>query len=210
LVAVFCVESIAPAAAQTASEAERLAGTLPPVLVSPPKKRSSRDTHHTAQDNRRRGRTDVARIPRPTAPTNPNASQGSSPTPLNSNAVAASASRLGLTVRETLATVEVVGERTIQERGYRTVSDVAQGAAGVTAGDNPAEPAAFSMRGFTNSQINTLYNGIKIGPQNMTSRITDTANLEAVEFLKGPASLTSGEGSDIPNLTLSRSMAGAF
>ena len=34
------------------------------------------------------------------------------------------------------------------------------------------------MRGFTNSQINMLYNGIKIGPQNMTSRITDTANLE--------------------------------
>ena len=50
------------------------------------------------------------------------------------------------------------------------------------------------MRGFTNSQINTLYNGIKIGPQNMTSRIMDTANLESVEFLKGPASLLSGEG----------------
>ena len=82
----------------------------------------------------------------------------------------------------------------MREQGYRTVSDVAQGAVGVTSGDNPAEPSAFSMRGFTNSQINTLYNGIKIGPQNMTSRITDTANLEAVEFLKGPASLMSGEG----------------
>ena len=116
------------------------------------------------------------------------------PTPLNSNAVAESASRLGLTVRETPATVEVISAETIREQGYRTVSDVAQGAVGVTAGDNPAEPSAFSMRGFTNSQINTLYNGIKIGPQNMTSRIMDTANLEAVEFLKGPASLMSGEG----------------
>ena len=82
----------------------------------------------------------------------------------------------------------------MQEQGYRTVSDVAQGAVGVTSGDNPAEPSAFSMRGFTNSQINVLYNGIKIGPQNMTSRIMDTANLESVEFLKGPASLMSGEG----------------
>lgn len=82
----------------------------------------------------------------------------------------------------------------MREQGYRTVSEVAQGAVGVTSGDNPAEPAAFSMRGFTNSQINMLYNGIKIGPQNMTSRITDTANLAAVEFLKGPASLMSGEG----------------
>ena len=50
------------------------------------------------------------------------------------------------------------------------------------------------MRGVTNSQVNILYNGIKIGPQNMTSRFTDTANLDRVEFLKGPASLLSGEG----------------
>ncbi|CUU20093.1 Outer membrane vitamin B12 receptor BtuB CDS [Bradyrhizobium sp.] len=115
-------------------------------------------------------------------------------TPLNTNVVAESASRLGLTVQETPATVEVISAATMREQGYRTVSEVAQGAVGVTSGDNPAEPAAFSMRGFTNSQINMLYNGIKIGPQNMTSRITDTANLAAVEFLKGPASLMSGEG----------------
>ena len=115
-------------------------------------------------------------------------------TPLNTNVVAESASRLGLTVREIPATVEVIDQQTIREQGYRTVSEVAQGAVGVTSGDNPAEPSAFSMRGFTNSQINTLYNGIKIGPQNMTSRVMDTANLESVEFLKGPASLMSGEG----------------
>ncbi|AHY51796.1 hypothetical protein BJS_06648 [Bradyrhizobium japonicum SEMIA 5079] len=108
--------------------------------------------------------------------------------------MAESASRLGLTVRQIPATVEVISAETMREQGYRTVSEVAQGAVGVTSGDNPAEPAAFSMRGFTNSQINMLYNGIKIGPQNMTSRITDTANLQAVEFLKGPASLISGEG----------------
>jgi len=115
-------------------------------------------------------------------------------TPLNTGVVAESASRLGLSIREVPATVEVVSRQTMQEQGYRTVSDVAQGAVGVTSGDNPAEPSAFSMRGFTNSQINVLYNGIKIGPQNMTSRIMDTANLESVEFLKGPASLMSGEG----------------
>ena len=50
------------------------------------------------------------------------------------------------------------------------------------------------MRGFTHSQINTLYNGLKIGPQNMTSRVMDTGNLERIEILKGPASLMSGEG----------------
>jgi len=107
---------------------------------------------------------------------------------------ATSASRLGLTVRETPASIDVVPREQLAERGLRTVSEAAQGAVGVLAGDFPAEPAAFSMRGFANSQINTLYNGIKIGPPNMTSRVMGTAHLERVEFLKGPASLMSGEG----------------
>jgi iron complex outermembrane receptor protein len=128
------------------------------------------------------------------APSPPSGGGEVAHTPLNTNAVAESASRLGLTVREIPATVEVIDQQTIREQGYRTVSEAAQGAVGVTSGDNPAEPSAFSMRGFTNSQINTLYNGIKIGPQNMTSRVMDTANLESVEFVKGPASLMSGEG----------------
>ncbi|CAM3842456.1 Iron complex outermembrane receptor protein [Paracidovorax anthurii] len=104
------------------------------------------------------------------------------------------ASRLGLTVRETPASIDVVPRDVLAERGLRTVTEAAQAAVGVTAGDFPAEPSAFSMRGFANSQINTLYNGIKIGPPNMTSRVMDTANLERIEFLKGPASLMSGEG----------------
>lgn len=107
---------------------------------------------------------------------------------------AASASRLGLSVRETPASIDVVPAEVLAERGLRTVTQAAQAAVGVTAGDFPAEPSAFSMRGFANSQINTLYNGIKIGPPNMTSRVMDTANLERVEFLKGAASLMSGEG----------------
>lgn len=105
-----------------------------------------------------------------------------------------SASRLGLTVRETPASIEVLPQSLLRERGARTVSEAALAATGVTAGDFPAEPANFSMRGFANSQINTLYNGLKIGPPNMTSRVMDVGNLERIEFLKGPASLMSGEG----------------
>lgn len=165
---------------------------LPPVEVSPAQSRkqakpAGRDAQSPRRAAARRPATASA-APKPAMPAAP------AQTSLNTNVVAESASRLGLTVRETPATVEVISAETMREQGYRTVSEVAQGAVGVTSGDNPAEPAAFSMRGFTNSQINTLYNGIKIGPQNMTSRITDTANLEAVEFLKGPASLISGEG----------------
>ncbi len=105
-----------------------------------------------------------------------------------------SASRLGLSLRDTPASLEVLDQALLQRRGLRSVSEAALGAVGVLAADFPAEPAAFSMRGFANSQINTLYNGIKIGPQNMTSRVMGTGNLERIEFLKGPASLMSGEG----------------
>ena len=105
-----------------------------------------------------------------------------------------SASRLGLSLRETPASIEVLDQTLLRQRGLRTVTEAAQGVVGVLAGDFPAEPAAFSMRGFANSQINMLYNGIKIGPPNMTSRVMDSGNLDRIEFLKGPASLMSGEG----------------
>jgi iron complex outermembrane receptor protein len=175
-----------------AASAQQAREPLPPVEVLPAQPRKqAKPAARDAQGPRRaaaRRPAAASAAPKPAVPT------ATVQTPLNSNAVAESASRLGLTVRETPATVEVISAETMREQGYRTVSEVAAGAVGVTSGDNPAEPAAFSMRGFTNSQINTLYNGIKIGPQNMTSRITDTANLEAVEILKGPASLMSGEG----------------
>lgn len=115
-------------------------------------------------------------------------------TPLNGNVVTEVGTRLGLTARETPASIDVIDRQTIQDRGLRTTTDVAQGAVGVTAGDAPGAAAAFSMRGFTGTQINTLYNGIKIGPSEMTGRIMDTFNLDRVEILKGPASLLSGEG----------------
>ena len=115
-------------------------------------------------------------------------------TPLNTESPADSASFLGLTPRETPATVEVIDKETIRARGYRSVTDAVQGAVGVTAGDAPGAPANFSMRGYSFRQVNTLYNGIKTGPSSMTSRVMDTGNLDRIEFLKGPASLMSGEG----------------
>ena len=170
--------------AQTIAEVRDTANILPAVTVSPSEKRAARSKQSGRESGGRRS-TVARRAQREATPPQPPAAAANSyETPLNSSAVAASASRLGLTAREVPATVEVISAETIRERGYRTVSDVAQGAVGVTSGDFPAEPSAFSMRGFTNSQINILYNGIKIGPQNMTSRIMDTANLEAVDSSK--------------------------
>jgi iron complex outermembrane recepter protein len=135
--------------------------------------------------------------PEATAPTPPDNKQMPSPplagipmTPLN--IVPQSATRLGLPVIQTPASVEVVDQRTIQDQGYRTTTETAQGAVGVLAGDSAGAPANFSMRGFAGPQVNVLYNGIWTGPADITSRWMDTANLGQVEFLKGPSSLMSG------------------
>jgi len=52
-------------------------------------------------------------------------------TPLN--AVPQSATRLGLPVIETPASVEIVDRKTIVDQGYRTTTETAQGAVGVLA-----------------------------------------------------------------------------
>ena len=105
-----------------------------------------------------------------------------------------SASRLGLSMREIPASVEIVDHTLLQERGLRTISEAVEGATGVTVGDSPGNPANFSMRGFTNNQLRLLYDGLMIGPASMTSRPRDTWNLERIEMLKGPASVLYGEG----------------
>jgi iron complex outermembrane recepter protein len=128
----------------------------------------------------------------PAAKPTPLPPSDTAPTPLNTNAVAASASRLGLTVHETPAAVDVVTQPTMREQGYRTTTETAQGAVGVLAGDAAGAPGGFSMRGFSFGDVTTLYNGIWIGPQSITSRVMETANLEQVEFVHGPSSIMSG------------------
>jgi iron complex outermembrane receptor protein len=168
--------------------------TLGPVIVSPaePKPQSAARPAREQQGATRRARraaqnqTTAKPVPLPIAEP--------ATTPLNTNVVAGGASHLGLTAREMPASVEVIGQNTMREQGYRTTSETAAGAVGVLAGDAGGAFGAFSMRGFTGSQVNILYNGIWIGPQDITSRIMDTANLEQVEILKGPSAIMSGFG----------------
>ncbi len=182
-----------PGSAQTAVPAASNPDIGPVIVTSPnrkPVKRGGAETARTRVQARTAGRT-RATTPKPVAGTSETAPEALR-TPLNSNVVAGSASRLGLTVHETPASVDIVDQQTIQEQGYRTTTETAQGAVGVLAGDAGGAPANFSMRGFTYGAINTLYNGIWIGPSDITNRIMDTSSLDRVEFLKGPSSIMSG------------------
>jgi iron complex outermembrane receptor protein len=182
-----------PGAAQTATppsqsmptpeQAVQGQGNLPPINVA-----GNRPTH---RGNVKKPHTETAAPPTPNPnPTPPSSLAGIPITPLNT--VAASASRLGLPVLETPASVDIVTKQTIADQGYRTTTDTAAGAVGVLSGDAGGAPANFSMRGFAGSEVNTLYNGIWTGPSDITSRWMGTANLEQVEFLKGPSAIMSG------------------
>jgi len=183
-----------PGRAQTAPPPAQLAqnqvgqnqGQLPPVKIEAPRKKPQ------ARAKKPGGRLSTAAAP-PSPGVGPPASQALAGIPMTPlYGVAASATRLGLPVIETPASVDIVTRQTMQEQGYRTTTDTAQGAVGVLSGDAGGAPAGFSMRGFSFSEVNVTYNGIWIGPQGITSRWMDTANLAQVEFLKGPSSLMSG------------------
>jgi iron complex outermembrane receptor protein len=184
----------APASAQTTAQSGQAqsgqTGTLDPVVVSPPKpKRAPGYGDNSPAPPKRAKRT----ASKPAAKPVPlPAATDAAPTPLNGNLIATSASRLGLTVHEMPASVDIVIQQQMREQGYRTTTEAAIGAVGVLSGDVGGAPATFSMRGFTFGEVNVLYNGISIGPGNITSRVMETANLEQVEFLKGPSAIMSG------------------
>ncbi|NKC01748.1 MAG: TonB-dependent siderophore receptor [Pseudomonadales bacterium] len=103
-------------------------------------------------------------------------------------------SRLGLSLLQTPATVEVIDGNTMRARGYKQVSDAVQSLPGVVSGESPAAPSTFSMRGFTRSQITILRDGLWLGPANMVMRPQNIFNLDRIEVLRGPNSVLHGQG----------------
>jgi len=181
------------AEAPTATHAQK-PQQLEPIEVSPPTPHGIARPGQPSQAASKHAKRTTTRVtaatasPRSTAPAN----SAPAPTPLNGNVVATSATRLGLTVHETPASVDIVTQEQMREQGYRTTTETAIGTTGVQAADVGGAPASFSMRGFTFNEANVLYNGISIGPSADTGRIMETANLEQVEFLKGPSAIMSG------------------
>jgi iron complex outermembrane receptor protein len=103
-------------------------------------------------------------------------------------------SRLGLSLLETPATLEIIDATTMRARGYKQVAEAVQSLPGVVAGESPAAPSTFSMRGFTRSQITILRDGLWVGPANMVMRPQNTFNLDRIEVLRGPNSVLHGQG----------------
>ncbi|QXI25725.1 TonB-dependent receptor [Pseudomonas vanderleydeniana] len=102
-------------------------------------------------------------------------------------------SRLGLSPRETPASVSVANRDSIERHGARNFQDAANSLPGV----NATAPLGFggfvSYRGFTSSQVTQMFNGIVV-PTGL-ARPVDAWIYDRVELVGGPSSLLNGAGS---------------
>lgn len=102
-------------------------------------------------------------------------------------------SRLGLTARETPASVSVSDRAVIEERGAKDTQDVINAMTGVNASANPGYGGFVSYRGFTQNQITQLFNGINLGYSSAT-RPVDAWMIDRVELIGGPSTFLYGAG----------------
>jgi iron complex outermembrane recepter protein len=106
---------------------------------------------------------------------------------------ASSATRLELSLRELPATLNVVTQEVMQERGANTAMDAIEVAGGTFASSGlGGQLPGYQTRGFSGNSI--LQDGIRQNSAVQSSRPIDTFLLDRVEVLKGPASLLVGEG----------------
>lgn len=108
---------------------------------------------------------------------------------------ASTGSRLGVSIKEIPASIDVISQETMQERGDRTMVEAVSKVAGLNGARVGGSHVGFSARGFIENGVTWLYNGVRVpGGSNMSSRILDTANYDRIEVLRGPASVLNGEG----------------
>ncbi len=116
---------------------------------------------------------------------------------------ASTGSRLGTSIKEIPASVDVVSQEAMQERGDRSMVEAVGKVAGMSGGRVGGSHIGFSARGFIENGVTWLYNGVRVpGSSNFSSRMLDTANYDRIEVLRGPAAVLHGEGGTGATLNL--------
>jgi len=113
---------------------------------------------------------------------------------LGLDAPAAAASRLGITVRELPASVSVVPRETIERRGASNTQEILRSVPGITAASPPGSAGSVWYRGFGNTSITQLFNGITVQYDAIAARPVDSWIYDRVEVVGGPSSYLHGSG----------------
>jgi iron complex outermembrane receptor protein len=101
-------------------------------------------------------------------------------------------SRLGLTVRETPASVTVVERAVIDARGAQDTQEILRAVPGITAQNAPGS-VGVNYRGFGGGSISQLFNGINV-QYSIAARPVDSWIYDRVEVIGGPSSFLFGAG----------------
>lgn len=110
---------------------------------------------------------------------------------------ASTAMRLPTRILDTDRSVSVVNRQVIEDRQINDPQEAVQQVAGnVRAGSGLGYSEDFLIRGFQQQDI--FKDGFRVGLNNSTNSSatgpTDVANLDRIEFLKGPAAILYGRG----------------
>lgn len=103
-------------------------------------------------------------------------------------------SRLGLTPRETPASITIIDRATIEKRGDHTTQQSLERAPGVLVSDQPGSAGSVCMRGFCGAQITQLFNGLTVQYDVVAARPIDNWLTDRVEVLGGPSTFLYGQG----------------
>lgn len=122
-------------------------------------------------------------------------------------------SRLGLTPRETPATVVVIDRDAIEQRGATNTQEILKGVPGMLAASPPGSAGSVTYRGFGASSLTQMFNGITVQYDAIAARPVDSWIYDRVEVIGGPSTFLFGAGAvggSINNITKLASRAGDF
>lgn len=104
---------------------------------------------------------------------------------------ASTATRTDIPLRDLPQSVQIIPQQVIEDRQATSLEEIVTSSSGVTfSGDNFGRGANFAIRGFNNTAI--LRDGFRVYNR-FAQGIPETANLERIEIVKGPASVVFGE-----------------
>lgn len=103
-------------------------------------------------------------------------------------------SRLGLTLRETPASVTLIGRELIEQRGAHDTQEILKGIPGVMVASPPGSAGTIAYRGFGTTSITQLFNGITVQYDAIAARPVDSWIVDRVEAIGGPSTFLFGAG----------------